>query len=57
VQAEFEERTWKAFWGVAIDVKPAAEVGLGLGISAGAVRVARSRVVKRLREELGELIE
>ena len=55
VQAQFEPATWKAFWRTAVDDQPAPEVGQELGMSAGAVRVAKCRVLQRLREELGEM--
>jgi RNA polymerase sigma-70 factor (ECF subfamily) len=55
LRGEFEERTWQAFWRTAVEGRAAGEVGLELGMSPGAVRVAKSRVLRRLREELGEL--
>jgi RNA polymerase sigma-70 factor (ECF subfamily) len=57
VRGEFEERTWQAFWGVAIDGQAPAEVAVALGMSAGAVYVAKSRVLRRLREEFGAVLE
>jgi RNA polymerase sigma-70 factor (ECF subfamily) len=57
IRVEFTERTWQAFWRTAIEGCSAAEVADELGMSAGAVRVAKSRVLQRLREELGDLIE
>jgi RNA polymerase sigma-70 factor (ECF subfamily) len=51
---EFEERTWQAFWRTAVDGRSAADVGAELGMTPGAVRVAKSRVLHRLREELGD---
>jgi RNA polymerase sigma-70 factor (ECF subfamily) len=57
LEGEFEERTWKAFLGVVIAEKPAAEVGAELGMTAAAVRMARSRVLSRLRSELVDPIE
>lgn len=57
VRPEFAERTWQAFWRTAIEGRSAPEVGAELSMSAGAVRVAKSRVLQRLREELGDLIE
>ena len=39
----------------AVDGKLPAEVAEELAMSPGAVRVAKSRVLKRLREELGGL--
>jgi RNA polymerase sigma-70 factor (ECF subfamily) len=56
IQAEFAERTWRAFWGVAVDGLPAGQVAAPLGMTAGAVYIAKSRVLRRLREEFGELI-
>jgi RNA polymerase sigma-70 factor (ECF subfamily) len=57
IRGEFEERTWQAFWRTAIDERPPKDVGSELGMSPGAVRVAKSRVLRRLREELGDVIE
>jgi RNA polymerase sigma-70 factor, ECF subfamily len=55
VRGEFEARTWRAFWQTAVDERSPDDVALELGMSPGAVRVAKSRVLRRLREELGEL--
>jgi RNA polymerase sigma-70 factor, ECF subfamily len=55
IRGEFEARTWQAFWLTAVEAKSPAEVAGDLGMSAGAVRVAKSRVLKRLRDELGGL--
>ncbi len=57
IRAEFAERTWQAFWRTAIEGRSAPEAAAELSMSAGAVRVAKSRVLQRLREELGDLIE
>ena len=54
IRSEFEERTWKAFWRTAVEGHSAADVAAELAMSPGAVRVAKSRVLQRLREELGE---
>ena len=55
IRGEFEVRTWQAFWLTAVEARSPAEVAVELGMSPGAVRVAKSRVLKRLREELGGL--
>jgi RNA polymerase sigma-70 factor, ECF subfamily len=55
IKNEFEERTWRAFWLTAVGDRVPKEVALELGMSAGAVRVAKSRVLRRLREELGDV--
>lgn len=55
VRPSFEEATWQAFWQTAVLGRPAREVGLALGMSVGAVYVARSRVLSRLKEHLRHL--
>jgi RNA polymerase sigma-70 factor (ECF subfamily) len=55
IRDEFEDRTWEAFWLTTVEDRAPSEVGLELGMSSGAVRVAKSRVLRRLREELGDL--
>jgi RNA polymerase sigma-70 factor (ECF subfamily) len=55
IHAEFEEKTWQAFWRSAVDGQAPKDVGADLAMSAGAVRVAKYRVLHRLREELGDL--
>jgi RNA polymerase sigma-70 factor (ECF subfamily) len=57
IRGEFEPRTWQAFWRTAIEDQAARDVAAALGMSPGAVRVAKSRVLRRLREELGDLPE
>jgi RNA polymerase sigma-70 factor (ECF subfamily) len=57
VQGEVEPNTWQAFWLTTIEGRSSAAVGVELGMSVGTVRQARSRVLRRLKEELGELLE
>jgi RNA polymerase sigma-70 factor (ECF subfamily) len=56
VRAEFEERTWQMFWQTVVEDWAAADVAAELGVSAAAVRMARSRVLRRLEEAVAELI-
>jgi RNA polymerase sigma-70 factor (ECF subfamily) len=56
LRSEFEPRTWQAFWRVTVDNQSSADVAGELGMSANAVRMAKSRVLRRLREELGDLV-
>lgn len=51
VSAQFEKRTWQAFWRTVIREEPAANVADELGITVNAVRKAKCRVLRRLREE------
>lgn len=55
VEGEFQAPTWKAFWATAVDGKSAADIGRELGMSTGAVYVAKSRVLARLREKVQQL--
>ena len=53
---EFEVRTWQAFWKCAVDGKAPADVGEEMAMKPAAVRQAKSRVLRRLKEELGDLL-
>jgi RNA polymerase sigma-70 factor, ECF subfamily len=57
IQTDFHESTWKAFWEHVVSDRPAEEVAAELGVSVNAVYLARSRVLRRLREEFGELLD
>jgi RNA polymerase sigma-70 factor (ECF subfamily) len=57
VKPDFEPRTWEAFTRFALDGRPAARVAEELGLSESAVVQAKFRVLKRLREEAGELLD
>jgi RNA polymerase sigma-70 factor (ECF subfamily) len=52
VQNEVLEKTWQAFWLSTIEEVPIAEVASRVGVSVGAVYIARNRVVARLRAEV-----
>jgi RNA polymerase sigma-70 factor (ECF subfamily) len=54
IRSEFEPRTWQAFWLTAVEGRAPKDVADELGMSGGAVRVAKSRVLHRLRAELGD---
>lgn len=54
IQGEFHERTWQAFWNVVVEGRLPSEVAAELQMSSGAIRVAKSRVLLRLRKELGD---
>jgi RNA polymerase sigma-70 factor (ECF subfamily) len=56
VQADFDPRTWEAFTRFALEGLPAAEVSRVLATSESAVIQAKFRVLKRLREESGDLM-
>jgi RNA polymerase sigma-70 factor (ECF subfamily) len=52
LQAEFQPTTWKAFWECVACNRSGMEVAGQLGISVAAVYAAKSRVLRRLRQEL-----
>jgi RNA polymerase sigma-70 factor (ECF subfamily) len=54
IRAEFEERSWDAFRRLVLEGQLPAEVAADLGMTRGAVYVAKSRILRRLREVLGE---
>jgi RNA polymerase sigma-70 factor (ECF subfamily) len=54
VRPEFEERTWQMFWRVAVEGHAPRDIAAELGVTPDAVRMAKSRVLRRLREELGD---
>lgn len=52
VKKEFQESTWQAFWKTAVEGSSAADVSKQIGMSTGAIYVAKSRVLARLKEEV-----
>jgi RNA polymerase sigma-70 factor (ECF subfamily) len=56
VRPEFQSPTWRAFWLTAVEGRPGPEVAAELGMSLGAVHVARSRVLARLKAVVRELV-
>jgi len=57
VKHEFTEATWQAFWNTGVENRTIPQVARELGLSAGAVYIARSRVLARLRRRVEELSE
>lgn len=55
VQSEVRQATWEAFWEVAVAGKSAAETAAKLGMTVTAVRVAKCRVLARVRSAVAEL--
>jgi RNA polymerase sigma-70 factor (ECF subfamily) len=52
VKALFREATWRAFEETTLAGRPAEEVASELGLSVGAVYIAKSRVLAKLKEEV-----
>jgi RNA polymerase sigma-70 factor (ECF subfamily) len=57
VHCEFEERTWQAFWLTAVEGRKPDMLTAELGMTAASIRQAKSRVLRRLKQELGELLD
>lgn len=54
IRPEFRETTWQAFWKIVIEGRETKDVADELDLKPGTARVAKSRVLQRLRRELGE---
>jgi len=52
VRTEFEQRSWEAFWRATIEKRAVCDVAEEFGMSANAIYVIRSRILRRLRELL-----
>jgi RNA polymerase sigma-70 factor (ECF subfamily) len=57
VRPEVEPSTWEAFWSVEMEGEKPAAVAARLGTSVPAVYLAKSRVLKKLREVGAEILE
>ena len=57
IRLEFQPATWQAFERQVQDGHPASNVARELGLSENAVLIAKSRVLKRLREKAAGLVD
>lgn len=57
IRAEFEARTWQAFWRVSVEGQLSAHVAADLKMNVAAVYKAKSRVLARFRQVFAELPE
>jgi RNA polymerase sigma-70 factor (ECF subfamily) len=57
VQGDFAPATWQAFRRHVLGGEPAVEVARELGLSPNSVLLAKSRVIKRLRQEAAGLVD
>ncbi len=53
----FEPNTWRACLETVVHERSAADVAAERGMSEGAVYVAKSRVIRKLRQELAGMME
>lgn len=57
MQTEFPQHVWRACWELVAEGRDGESVAAELGMTRGAVYVAKSRVMRRLREEMQGLLE
>jgi RNA polymerase sigma-70 factor (ECF subfamily) len=57
VRGEFEERTWQIFWLTVVEGRAAAALAAELCVTPAAIRQAKSRVLRRIKQEVGDLID
>ncbi len=57
VRNEFETRTWEIFHRSVVDQLPTDLVAKEFSVSAATVRQTRSRVLRRLRLQLGDIVD
>ena len=55
VKSEFEEKTWAIFIRSTIDLIDSQLVAEQFGVTAATVRKTRSRIMRRLRQQLGDM--
>lgn len=57
IEPEFEATTWRAFRGLVLEGKRTAEIAADLGVTPNAVRIAKSRVLSRFRQEIDGILD
>ena len=57
MQSDFESQTWQAAWLALTTNRTAADIGQELGLAEASVWVAKSRVLRKLRQEMAEMLD
>lgn len=57
IKGEFADKDCRAFLMLVVDEIPARDIAEKLGISVYSVYIAKSRILKRLHDEFGDLID
>lgn len=57
IKPTFKPKTWNAFWRTAVEQQEVADVAKSLEISTGAVYMARSRVIAKLRKTIEQFAD
>jgi len=57
VRRRCAQKTWEAFWLTTVEDLPAVEVAERLGMTHGAVRVAKHKTIRAIKNEVGDMAE
>ncbi len=57
VRHQFDAKTWQAFWETAVEGKNCKEVAGQLGVDIASVYAARSRALRKIREQIQLMLE
>lgn len=57
IKDEFQETTWNAFWQTSVQQQSVKQVAADLEISHGAVYIARSRVIAKLKQKVSQHLD
>jgi RNA polymerase sigma factor (sigma-70 family) len=57
IRSGFQEATWQAFWKTSVEGRETKEVADLLGMTVGAVYIARSRVLAKLKQTIQQIEE
>ncbi len=57
IRDRHSERNWQAFWRVVVDGNLTLDVARDLNMTPNHVRQAKSRILRQLRQEFGELLD
>jgi RNA polymerase sigma-70 factor (ECF subfamily) len=57
LKTDFDPTTWQAFWKLVVDELPSSCVAQELNLSKASVYAAKSRVLRRLRQELSGILD
>jgi RNA polymerase sigma-70 factor (ECF subfamily) len=55
IRPRFQDSTWQAFWQTSLEGKQTREVAESLGMSEGAVYIAKCRVLAQLKKKVQEI--
>ncbi|MEM8911675.1 MAG: sigma-70 family RNA polymerase sigma factor [Planctomycetota bacterium] len=57
VKTEFAEASWQAFFATMIEDQSVAETAQHLGVSPGSIYMSRSRIIRRIRQLVAEVMQ